>query len=767
MAFELILGRKSKAASRIGFSDKTPHDAGGELITYGGEGHLMTFAPTGTGKTSGPVICNALRHRGQLIVIDIKGEIYAATAQARRDMGQDVHALDMRDANPLPGSLNPMELLALSGTDPTAIARGFAAELIERGAAEKDRFWNDHAETLIAAAATWLLADNPENKRQIGSIHDLFSGDDVVYQLATLLDKEGEVREKSSRNAIAAFLQTADLTRSGILSTTQSHLRLFDSATIRRLTDTSSFDVAAFIEGKPMSLYIIVPPLRLNAYRPVLRLWLSSLILALTQRTTLPKERTLMLCDEMGNLGRIDALLTAATLMRSWGLTLWTFWQNVSQLQIYGTQANTLIDNAGVIQAFGARNLRMAQDFANIVGGISAEQIMKMKPDEQLLLVEGKNVFCKQARYYSDALFLQNFNCLIFASHILMSRTTKLPFTFRPNSKFALIALDGLYTEGLETENRLADGTWVLPGIPAVADLGTWEGWIGSHRADSLKRANLVLIIDEESDSPAILDDANIRLRDGLAQIYSFVRMRQGVELFGSQEPDLLTGACLGDMAPLIRQMTKMSPFFESRGYLRAPITMARLEEAYRLRNGLREMQSTGEFERFFRGLNVLFDGLKATGQNRLHQFVRSLEALIIPDVGKTARQFIHRCQTFTLAGDAAVDALKAAFEMRSDAEHLHSWERAVMSYPSSERDDVCWQRTRQMQSLACDAYSRILLNPEIRLHFRTEESLEAFWKLGDHATRSIWGKPLNITTEPVYRKHDQFGRPILEPSDD
>src|SRR5271155_2753707 len=59
------------------------------------------------------------------------------------------------------------------------------------------------------------------------------------------------------------------------------------------------------------------------AYRPLLRMWLSGLILALTLRKTKPKERTLMLCDEIGNLGRIDALLTAATLLRSWGLTLW------------------------------------------------------------------------------------------------------------------------------------------------------------------------------------------------------------------------------------------------------------------------------------------------------------------------------------------------------------------------------------------------------------------------------------------------------------
>jgi type IV secretion system protein VirD4 len=63
---------------------------------------------------------------------------------------------------------------------------------------------------------------------------------------------------------------------------------------------------------------IIVSPLWLTAYRPILRMWLSSLILAMTQRKTPPKERTLMLCDEMGNLGCVDSLLTAATLMRSW-----------------------------------------------------------------------------------------------------------------------------------------------------------------------------------------------------------------------------------------------------------------------------------------------------------------------------------------------------------------------------------------------------------------------------------------------------------------
>jgi type IV secretion system protein VirD4 len=65
-------------------------------------------------------------------------------------------------------------------------------------------------------------------------------------------------------------------------------VRLFDSDLVRCVTDTTSFDVDALIEGKPMSLYIIVPPARLSAYRPMLRMWLTGLMLAMTQRKAMP-----------------------------------------------------------------------------------------------------------------------------------------------------------------------------------------------------------------------------------------------------------------------------------------------------------------------------------------------------------------------------------------------------------------------------------------------------------------------------------------------
>jgi hypothetical protein len=39
-----------------------------------------------------------------------------------------------------------------------------------------------------------------------------------------------------------------------------------------------------------------------------------------------------------------------------------------------------LVDNAGIIQILGVKNYRMAQDLANVIGGISADELLRMPP---------------------------------------------------------------------------------------------------------------------------------------------------------------------------------------------------------------------------------------------------------------------------------------------------------------------------------------------------------------------------------------------------
>lgn len=329
---------------------------------------------------------------------------------------------------------------------------------------------------------------------------------------------------------------------------------------------------------------------------------------------------------------------------------------------------------------------------------------------------------------------------------------------FQHSGKFGMLTFNNVYTDLPGNRFKLSDGTWVMPGVP-VPDIGIWKKWIGSIRTERLARANLVLFIEESSTNPEIVDTVHKRLGDDLSRLFYFVHLRAGIEC---ESADLLLGSSRG-ATPEIRQMSQFTTFYQSKGYRRAPITTQWLEDAVALRAGVMVMDAdTSEFRRVIRGLNTLFKGLQETGQDRLHQFVRSLEALILPDIGKTEKQFAHRCQTFARAGDDTRALLLEAFAMRSDTEHLHPWDEAVLNYPPDQRENVCWHRTRQIEHLVCDAYSRLLRDATLRNHFRSDAAIAAFWKLTDDQRRMLWGKPLDIANEPLVQKYDQWERALI-----
>jgi hypothetical protein len=165
------------------------------------------------------------------------------------------------------------------------------------------------------------------------------------------------------------------------------------------------------------------------------------------------------------------------------------------------------------------------------------------------------------------------------------------------------------------------------------------------------------------------------------------------------------------------------------------------------------------DFRRVIRSLDTLFKRLQETGQDRLHPFVRSLQALILPDIGSTKKPCTPRCQTFARAGHGTRLLLREAFDMRSDTEHLHAWDRAVQNYPTDRREDLCWHQTRQMEHLAYEAYARLLRDAALQEHFRTDATIAAFWKLPDDQRRALWGKPLEMAAEPLVRQYDQWQR--------
>jgi type IV secretion system protein VirD4 len=409
----LLIGRRLSQAKRaVGFTPQPPAlkaDAD-DWVTYDGTSHIVTTGPTGSGKSC-HIIGNALAFEGSMIAFDSKGDIFKATARRRREMGQEVHVIDLRDSNRSGnGSLNPLDLAALTGTESAVIARSLAAHIVARTGEERDSFWTNWAETGIAGAIGYALGQ-PAEKRHMGTVFELFNSDDLSYTIAVLLDTESQNMTRATRAALAGILQLPERdTRPSVFGTIQSALRLWDSELVCQATSSTSFDLDALInrsDERPMTLYFIVPSYRGEAYRPLLRLWFGGLLAALMQRQHMPRTRTLIVSDETASFGKIESFITAATQARSYGVTLWTHWQNIAQqIQIYGTAgAHTLIDNAGVLQVLGAPNHRAAEEFASLLGGVSADEIMALGPRDQLAFIDGKLQRLRRFRYFEETRF--------------------------------------------------------------------------------------------------------------------------------------------------------------------------------------------------------------------------------------------------------------------------------------------------------------------------------------------------------------------------
>lgn len=400
----LYMGREVAEESRpaqIGFHAPrfAPADhlgKGGQIVEEDGQSHLLTIAPTGAGKGRNMLIPNLLgNQKGLTVVVDIKGELAAVTRRHRDKFGPTYVVDPYRITTQQPDCLNPIGLLdhVPSSVEEKsyALAKLIVGDTSTSMSGKDGRFWDETAFNLLTGVCGMIFQGMGEECRNVVQVRKSLCADDTNYQLAVLLDTIGKDIPPFAYQEIAAFLQTPDNTRGSILISAQVFLRfLGDPAVGASLSGANSFSVADFVEGKPMTIYLVLPPDKLYAMGGLLRLWVGSLLQLVVSRRKLPEYPSLFLLDEAAQLGTLDDLRTAVTLMRGYGLRLWSFWQDLSQLErLYPSDWQTIVNNADAIQTFGVTTHLMAKGLSNMLGVASPEELLNMPPDRLLLYQRG------------------------------------------------------------------------------------------------------------------------------------------------------------------------------------------------------------------------------------------------------------------------------------------------------------------------------------------------------------------------------------------
>jgi hypothetical protein len=161
-----------------------------------------------------------------------------------------------------------------------------------------------------------------------------------------------------------------------------------------------------------------------------------------------------------------------------------------------------------------------------------------------------------------------------------------------------------------------------------------------------------------------------------------------------------------------------------------------------RIAEGIRAIHIPGtETNRLQRGFHAWIRAIQELyGDERLHQFVRALEAVVKPAEGSGRRQFALRGQLFV--GESALNEtmLTEIFNMRGSTEHLNPLANALQAYPEENRQTIAQQRLCQTQLLASYIYEVVLGDAVLRALFTSDDRIAAFWKLSRAEQRTEWG---------------------------
>lgn len=344
-------------------------DAVRQVFSYTGDRHMLTVAPTRSGKGVSHIITNLLVYAGSVLVIDVKAENCKVTANARRAMGQKVIAVDpMGISGETPARINPMDLIKLTDPEAPEQAMSLAESLVIQSGKASDPFWPAESKAILQGLTLHVAFDEKyEGQRNLGTVRDLLLLPDD--QMTALFEEMAASPHHVVASCGARQLQKDPKLLSNVLASAQAETHMLDSMSLRECMSVSDFDFEELRTDK-VSIFIVIPPDKLETFGRFLRLIVQQAIMVNARNMDIkPEKPVLFILDEMPALGRLGMVEQAYGLLAGYGIQLWGIVQDLSQLRkVYGQDYETFIGNSGAVAYFGSPDKTSAEYFSAMCG---------------------------------------------------------------------------------------------------------------------------------------------------------------------------------------------------------------------------------------------------------------------------------------------------------------------------------------------------------------------------------------------------------------
>lgn len=315
---------------------------------------------------------------------------------------------------------------------------------------------------------------------------------------------------------------------------------------------------------------------------------------------------------------------------------------------------------------------------------------------------------------------------------------------FEDNSVFCCLALhDGPRL----TEDCIDGGNGVsVRNSPPVQLDNAWTQWLGSIQARQFHESKFIIVAHEKLGPYAGDEYSAMNAVEQRAQLVHYCLLLSGIgytgemlKVCGNTRSSHLHVGPIGNLPPHPRP-----------GYRRVPKPdKQHIKDAVLLAANAGGVYPKSYADRVRRGFRAVILGWQSDiVDERLHSFIRAIEAITKPGRKGITKIFRERAQLFTGRSPANAQLLEELYNIRSCYEHTNDVLIATTKAKGVRQDHAVAFRSLQAELLASAVYRRIFENPRLIAQFSTLKGFDDFWADPEDKRQAQWGLIIDLDRE-------------------
>ena len=388
-------------------------------LRHNGPEHVLTYAPTRSGKGVGLVVPTLLSWPESCVITDLKGELWAMTAGWRQKYAKNL-VLRFEPADPNCEVFhNAMDEIRIGTGNEVGDVQSLATLIVDPDGKGLETHWQKTSQALLVGVILHALykKKNEGTPAHLPYVDHMLadpnrSTAELWMEMATYSHINGK-NHPAVGAAARDMMDRPEEEAGSVLSTAKSYLALYRDPIVARNVSSSSFRIKDLMNhDSPVSLYIVTQPNDKARLRPLVRIMMNQIVRLLADKMEFEritagmpwwrqmlakagfhqvaetyvrakkgyKHRLLGMIDEFPSLGKLEILQESLAFVAGYGIKFYLICQDINQLKSretgYGPD-ETITSNCHVQNAYPPNRVETADHLSKLTGTttVAKEQI--------------------------------------------------------------------------------------------------------------------------------------------------------------------------------------------------------------------------------------------------------------------------------------------------------------------------------------------------------------------------------------------------------